>query len=93
LTGDIPVPGDYLGTGQLQIAIYRPSDGNWWIFDPSTGQYFSVAWGAPGDVPVPGDYVGDRRTDLAVWRPSTGAWFVWDLATSSFTAVALGAPQ
>ena len=67
--GDIPVPGDYTGSGSAQFAVFRR--GVWMIQGAP-----AVQWGAPGDIPVPADYDGDGRVDIAVYRPSTGGWYI-----------------
>ncbi|MDQ4133892.1 MAG: hypothetical protein M3179_11980, partial [Actinomycetota bacterium] len=77
--GDIPVPGDYHGDGDDDIAVFRPANGVWFIQGGLT-----VAWGASGDIPVPGDYDGDGDIDVAVFRPSIGHWFVSGGPTSAF---------
>ncbi len=38
LQGDTPVPGDYLGLGYDQIAIYRGSTGQFLVLNPTNGQ-------------------------------------------------------
>lgn len=83
LPGDIPVPGHYLNSGPyLDLAVFRPSNGTWYIRGKST----TVQWGVFGDKPVPADYDGDGITDIAVWRPSavdTSYYAVWYIIDSS----------
>ena len=71
---------DFDGDGRTDLAVYRPSDGGWYIRYSSAGyalnQWAYFQWGMPTDTPVPADLDGDGKTDLAIFRPSDGGWYV-----------------
>ncbi|MGC2238260.1 MAG: VCBS repeat-containing protein, partial [Pyrinomonadaceae bacterium] len=71
-----PVQGDYTGDGKADVAIYRPSSGEWFILRSNDFSYYSFPFGTNGDVPAPGDYDGDGRFDATVFRPSQSTWYV-----------------
>jgi hypothetical protein len=88
--GDRPLPGDYNGDGRTEYALFRPSNGAWYILNTATGFYDTYSWGVNGDIPVPADYDGDGITDKAVWRPSNGTWYIWQSRTNTANVVQWG---
>lgn len=91
LPGDVPVPADYDGDGLTDVAIWRPSDGTWWVVHSSTNQTEVVQWGQPFDRPVPADYDGDGEADFAVYRPGGGqVWIRPDGCGNPFNVVDIG---
>jgi hypothetical protein len=42
------VPGDYNGDGTSDVAVFRPSNGVWYVHNGRT-----AAWGTQAEVPLP----------------------------------------
>jgi len=49
---DVPVPGDYNGDGRTDIAVFRPSDGTWYLLYSGTATTEGFQWGNGNDIPI-----------------------------------------
>jgi hypothetical protein len=58
------------------MAVWRPSNGTWYVHNTVDGSMTAQLWGMAGDKPVPGDYDGDGKLDFAVFRPSNSTWYI-----------------
>jgi hypothetical protein len=81
------VPADYDGDEKDDIAIWRPSTGDWMYIASNGGGTVTFNFGLDGDVPVPGDYDGDGTDDQAVYR--NGTWYL-NQSTNGFFAAPFG---
>jgi hypothetical protein len=80
---DLPLVGDWIGSGTKHIGIFRPSTGEWFLDVNGNGQWDGCRidkciehFGVGGDLPVAGDWNGTGEVRIGVFRPSTGEWFL-----------------
>ena len=82
-TGDIPVVGNFDGTGLTEVGVFEPGTGTWIIAGANGVETFQ--FGQNGDIPVAGNYDGTSRDELAVYRPSTGQFLIAGPRSTSTT--------
>jgi hypothetical protein len=77
---DLPVAGDWTGTGQVRIGVFNPKTAVWQldlngngVFDGCTVDA-CLSFGQPGDLPVAGDWRGTGKAQIGIFDPSTGMW-------------------
>ena len=76
------------------LAVWRPSNGVWYVLGGQGSAQTSYGWGTSGDVPLQGDFDGDGKTDFAIYRPSSGAgnssWWITKSSDNTYYSVTLG---
>ena len=83
VAGDLPVVGDWNGSGTSKIGVYRQgfwyvdinNNGTWEGCDiPESDGCSGLFGGLPKDLPVAGDWTGDGRSKIGVYRQ--GRWLL-----------------
>jgi hypothetical protein len=80
---ELPVVGDWTGTGTEEIGLFVPSKGAWYLDRNGDGNWDGCrvdkclgTFGTRGDLPVVGDWDGTGKVRIGVFRPSTGMWYL-----------------
>jgi hypothetical protein len=80
---ELPVVGDWNGTGTEEIGLFLPSKGQWFLDLNGNGKWDGCRrdkclgrFGSRGDLPVVGDWDGTGKVRIGVFRPSTGMWYL-----------------
>jgi Tol biopolymer transport system component len=76
-----PTRFDFDGDGRADIAVFRPSEGVWYILRSSDLGLTQRSFALSGDLPVPSDMDGDTITDVAIYRPSNSDF--WSLSSAT----------
>jgi Beta-propeller repeat len=89
--GDIPVAGDWTGSGVKRIGIFR---NGLWILDTNNNGILDagdkiVSFGQAGDIPIPGDWTGSGTVKLGLYRAGS---FILDLS-GHLSGISTGVPD
>jgi len=84
---------DFDGDGKTDLSVYRPSEGNWYL-QQSTSGFGVIKWGIATDTPTPGDFNGDGKTDTAIFRPDANSanpdFYILNSGTFTVSGVSWG---
>jgi uncharacterized delta-60 repeat protein len=64
---------DFDGDGRSDLAVFRPSDRYWYLYQSTQGPRY-IQWGLATDKPVAGHYDADEKLDIAIYRDSDAVW-------------------
>ena len=80
---DVPIVGDWTGSGPAKIGVYRAGLGTWYLDTNGNGTWDGcgpdacLSWGGdPSDVPIVGDWTGSGPAKIGVFRPSAGIFYL-----------------
>jgi hypothetical protein len=83
VNGDIAVAGDWTGSGNTQLGLFRPSTGEWFLnrngnraWNGCKKDTCIASFGRIGDFPIVGDWNGTGISKIGVARPTTGEWLL-----------------
>ncbi len=73
----VATDGDYNADGLADLAVYRPSTGQFLsLLSNSANTAPAPSGGSFVDVPIEGDFDGDGRIDLGYFQPATATWVI-----------------
>ena len=82
LAGDVPLVGDWNGSGTAKVGLFRPNDGTFYLDYNGNGVWDGCGTdkclqiGLSGDVPLVGDWNGSGSSKVGAFRSSSGTFYL-----------------
>ena len=82
MNGDVPLVGDWDGSGTSKVGAFRPSDGTFYLDHNGNGAWDGcdvdrcLQIGMNSDIPLVGDWDGSGTSKVGVFRPSDGTFYL-----------------
>jgi uncharacterized delta-60 repeat protein len=82
MNGDIPLVGDWNGSGTSKVGAFRPSDGTFYLDYNGSGTWEGCGTdrclqiGLNGDIPLVGDWNASGTTKVGAFRPADGTFYL-----------------
>jgi len=82
MSGDVPLVGDWNGSGTSKVGAFRPSDGTFYLDYNGNGAWDGCGTdrclqiGMLGDIPLVGDWNGNGSSKVGAFRPSDGTFYL-----------------
>jgi hypothetical protein len=82
MNGDVPLVGDWNGSGTSKVGAFRPSDGTFYLDYNGNGVWDGCGTdrclqiGMLNDTPLVGDWNGSSTAKVGVFRPSDGTFYL-----------------
>jgi hypothetical protein len=92
-TDDVSVPNDYDGDGKTDLAVWRRTNGTFYVLRSATGAFQAFQFGQTGDSPmIVQDFDGDNKADFAVTRSQFGTlyWYIYGTVSGYSGAIQFG---
>jgi len=98
---DKPLVGNFIPGSRAQIAIWRPSTGDWWVYDRNCDSNnncnpngYIWHWGQEGDIPFVGNFFDEDDAydmdEIAIYRPSSNIFWISNPRTGEYRSIYCG---